>query len=98
MSNMIPIELRELKHNLVDRDWDYCPDYKIDKNEAGKVLRGLEKLEQEPKTGHWILKRTFEYLNEYECSMCHKGIRCTESQLINYPYCHCGAKMEVVRE
>lgn len=25
--------------------------------------------EQEPKTGHWILKRTFEYLNEYECSM-----------------------------
>lgn len=46
-----------------------------------------------PKTGHWIIKRTFKYLNEYECSMCYRGIRCTESQLINYPYCHCGAKM-----
>lgn len=52
------------------------------------------------KTGHWILKRTFptklyeEYLNEYECSECYRKIRCTESQLINYPYCHCGAKME----
>ena len=53
----------------------------------------------EPKTGHWILKRTFptklydEYLNEYKCSECYREIRCTESQLVNYPYCHCGAKM-----
>ena len=50
-------------------------------------------------TGHWILKRTFptkmydEYLNEYECSECHRGIRCTDAQLVNYPYCHCGARM-----
>lgn len=56
-------------------------------------------LEQESKAGHWIVKRTFptklydEYLNEYECSMCHRGIRCTESQLVNYPYCHCGCRM-----
>lgn len=54
---------------------------------------------QEPKTGHWILKRTFptklydEYLNEYKCSECYRGIRCTESQLVNYPFCHCGARM-----
>ena len=53
----------------------------------------------QPKTGHWILKRTFptklydEYLNEYKCSECYREIRCTESQLVNYPYCHCGAKM-----
>ena len=51
-------------------------------------------------TGKWILKRTFptkmydEYLNEYECSECHRGIRCTDAQLVNYPYCHCGARME----
>ena len=52
------------------------------------------------KSGKWILKRTFptklydEYLNEYKCSECYREIRCTESQLVNYPYCHCGAKME----
>ena len=56
----------------------------------------------EPKTGHWILKRTFptklydEYLNEYKCSECYREIRCTESQLVNYPYCHCGAKMSEI--
>lgn len=54
---------------------------------------------QEPKTGHWKTARTFptklydEYLNEYECSECKRRIRCTESQLVNYPYCHCGANM-----
>ena len=53
-----------------------------------------------PKTGHWKLKRTFptkiydEYLNEYKCSKCYREIRCTEGQLVNYPYCHCGVKME----
>lgn len=51
------------------------------------------------KVGHWILKRTFptklydEYIREYECSECHRVIRCTESQLVNYPYSHCGAMM-----
>ena len=59
----------------------------------------IKALEQEPKTGHWILKRTFptklydEHLNEYKCSECYREIKCTESQLVNYPYCHCGAKM-----
>ena len=59
----------------------------------------IKALEQELKTGHWILKRTFptklydEYLNEYKCSECYREIRCSESQLVNYPYCHCGAKM-----
>lgn len=62
----------------------------------------LELLEQEPTTGHWILKRTFptklydECLNEYKCSECYREIRCTESQLVNYPYCHCGAKMSEI--
>lgn len=51
------------------------------------------------KTGHWMIKRTSptklygENIREYECSICYREIRCTESQLVNYPYCHCGAKM-----
>lgn len=54
----------------------------------------------EPKTGHWIVGRIFptkvgdENLIEYRCSECDRMIRCTESQLVNYPYCHCGARME----
>lgn len=63
-------------------------------------VMALKSVNPEPKTGHWIIKRTFptklydEYLNEYKCSECYREIRCTESQLVNYPYCHCGAKME----
>ena len=44
---MIPIELLELKHNLEDRDWDYCSTYKMDKNEAEKIIKALEEMEGE---------------------------------------------------
>lgn len=53
----------------------------------------------EPKTGHWVVGRIFptkvsdENLIEYRCSVCDRAIRCSESQLVNYPYCHCGARM-----
>lgn len=63
------------------------------------VADAIKALEQKPRKGHWILKRTFptklydEYLNEYKCSECYREIRCTESQLVNYPYCHCGVRM-----
>jgi len=53
----------------------------------------------QPETGRWITQMIFqtklhdEPLREYECSECGRRIRCTKSQLVNYPYCHCGAKM-----
>lgn len=65
-----------------------------------KCIKGMPSVRPQEQTGHWILKRTFptklydEYLNEYKCSECYREIRCTESQLVNYPYCHCGARME----
>lgn len=52
------------------------------------------------KIGRWNIGRIFptkvgdENLTEYRCSECDRAIKCTESQLVNYPYCHCGAKME----
>ena len=58
----------------------------------------------ERQTGEWVLARTFptklydEHINEYQCSECYRKIRCTESQLVNYPFCHCGAKMVEPRE
>lgn len=44
-NNEIPIELRELLHNLKDRDWDVNSTYKMDKNEAKKIIEAIEKLE-----------------------------------------------------
>jgi hypothetical protein len=64
-----------------------------------KRINSLPPVTPQPKKGHWLLKRTFptklydEYLNEYKCSECYREIRCTESQLVNYPYCHCGRRM-----
>lgn len=40
------IELKELLHNLRDRDWDVNPVYKIDENEGRKIISALESLEQ----------------------------------------------------
>ncbi len=36
------LALKELLHNLKDRDWDVNPTYKIDENEARKIIEGIE--------------------------------------------------------
>ncbi len=91
----------EAKEFLIDVSYklgNMAVEYLTEKD-GEKMLEAIKALEQEPKTGHWILKRTFptklynEHLNEYKCSECYRGIRCTESQLVNYPYCHCGCRM-----
>ena len=38
------LALRELLHNLKDRDWDVNPTYKIDVNEAKKLIPSLERI------------------------------------------------------
>jgi hypothetical protein len=47
---------------------------------------------QEPKTGHW---KEIGY-HIYECSECGRveSINDFENVYIEYPYCHCGARME----
>jgi hypothetical protein len=42
----MPVELKELLHNLKDRDWDANPVYKIDENEANKYIKAIEELEE----------------------------------------------------
>ena len=57
--------------------------------------------EPQQRVGRWNIGRIFptkiggENLIEYRCAECDRVIRCTQSQLVNYPYCHCGAKMGV---
>lgn len=36
------LALKELLHNLKDRDWDVNPVYKIDENEARRIIEGIE--------------------------------------------------------
>ena len=39
------IRLRELLHNLKDHDFDVCGQYKVDENEANKVIKAIEGIE-----------------------------------------------------
>lgn len=62
-------------------------------------LHYLEELKG--KKGKWIRQKSMYggYDNTYECSECGRVIYCeTEEDLIDYPYCHCGAKMSVLME
>ena len=68
--------------------------------EFTEALTGI--LEQKPNTGHWILNdnqgvQAVGY-STYHCSECGREI-CSKyhgkiSLLKEYPYCHCGVKME----
>ncbi len=40
----MPIELKELLHNLKDRDWNVNPIYRIDENEGKKLIKAIEEL------------------------------------------------------
>ena len=39
------LALKELLHNLKDRNWDVNPIYSIDENEADKIIKQLERLD-----------------------------------------------------
>lgn len=62
--------------------------------------------EQEPKTGHWMLNdnQGVQAVGRltYHCSECGREISSKYhgkiSLLKEYPYCHCGAKMQEVEE
>lgn len=67
-----------------------------------RALNAAETLKQKTKTGHWILNdnqgmQAVGYLT-YHCSECGREISSKYhgkiSLLKEYPYCHCGARME----
>lgn len=65
--------------------------------EAHKIA--IKALEQEPKTGHWIRITNGGAMKQmYICSECRRRIEDDGIEAlitIKYPYCHCGARMEV---
>lgn len=59
---------------------------------------------KERRTGKWNLKETHNSYEVYTCDKCKRGITVfhrygcsptTAQVTADYPYCHCGAKMEV---
>lgn len=66
------------------------------------IENAIKALEQEPKTGHWIKEESICGWDghSYQCSECGRSIHLdTEVEdLEDYPYCHCGAKMQEVEE
>lgn len=65
----------------------------------------VESLKHKSKTGHWIPKHIVDdcsgVITWYECSECGRRIDepfTEEFILKDYPCCHCGAKMEGVKE
>lgn len=69
--------------------------YLIKKLEYEAIDMVIEALENQ-KIGHWIRQRgILGFANTYECSVCGRTIYAEiEDDLEDYPYCHCGARME----
>lgn len=82
-------------------------DVNVDKDEIIKALnydrRQYEKgyadakKEYERPQGEWILFVNDIYRKVYRCSLCNRHIINLNGSdlLVAYPYCHCGARMEV---
>lgn len=86
----------------LDRIFNYCEeiDLHIPKEEqiGYDMLVDINIIREalKNKKGYWIRQRgIYGLANTYECSVCGRTIYAEiEDDLEDYPYCHCGAKME----
>lgn len=79
---------------------NHCIDWSINLGMAHIVVNELKPVIPQSKTGHWIYDdqhSTWSNLT-YECSCCKRTIivpyETKDDIYKDYPYCHCGAKME----
>lgn len=63
-----------------------------------ECYKELPRVTPKPMMGKWISDlQSYGYgKDDYHCSICGRSIHLCrpQEQLIDYPYCHCGAKME----
>lgn len=78
------IELKELLHNLKDRDWDVNPTYKIDENEAKKLINALELEEKEQTTYD-----TEDEYDKFRCSECGIEVNNWSANIEDYKFQYC---------
>ena len=84
-----------------DREALKCSKCAEEHRQLAEWLKDYKRL-LEPKTGHWIKEKTIDGWDghSYQCSVCGRSIHldAVVEVLADYPYCHCGAKMQAERE
>ena len=84
---------KEAKNRLTSLRMSYK--IRIEEEAIEALDRAIESLENQ-KIGHWIRQKgVYGLADTCECSVCGRTIYAgNENDLKDYPYCHCGAKME----
>lgn len=84
----------------------YC-DWGFGRKNINDVIDGVPAADVEPvRHGHWHIRRPHEYALCLECSVCGRRVDNVGLHHLlvsgeygkacrSYPYCHCGAKMEL---
>ncbi len=74
----------------------FNPDNNVLPNEVIDIAIGAIVAEPERKMGKWITVDKGLIVTSYKCSECGRTVRDDTGYDVakDYPYCHCGAKME----
>ena len=107
----VKMDLPEVIERIKEFRDHYSPDIKTETacNIAIKLLANIDTYTENARnitarlladtcTGHWITDLQTSTEDFYICSKCGRKIRVVYPDTINnYPYCHCGAKMNITK-
>lgn len=96
---MLPLELKEFMHNIKDHDYDICGQYKVDKSEADKVIKQLERLDKIFVNADEIKPDDEIFKDDYSDKNTQSGWIMCEDRLPNineWVLCHCQASVKEI--
>lgn len=96
---MLPLELKEFMHNIKNHDYDICGQYKVDKNEADKVIKQLERLDKIFVNADEIKPNDEIFKDDYSDKNTQNGWIMCEDRLPNineWVLCHCQAGIKEI--
>lgn len=96
---MLPLELKEFMHNIKDHDYDICGQYKVDKSEADKVIKQLERLDKIFVNADEIKPNDEIFKDDYADKNTQNGWIMCEDRLPNineWVLCHCQASIKEI--
>lgn len=96
---MLPLELKEFMHNIKDHDYDICGQYKVDKSEADKVIKQLERLDKIFVNADEIKPDDEIFKDDYADKNIQNGWIMREDRLPNineWVLCHCQASVKEI--
>ena len=86
-------------HNIKDHDYDICGQYKVDKNEADKVIKQLERLDKIFVNADKIEPNDEIFKDDYSDKNTQNGWIMCEDRLPNineWVLCHCQANIKEI--